>query len=98
MLSSLFVIPVHDVLPAALAGVLRSAPLTPEKVAFAWRLAVGSATARATTVDLRDGVLHVRARDAAWRREIERSATEVRSRLAATLGPGVIRSIEVGLR
>ena len=86
-------IPVHDVLPSALAGVLRNAPLTPEKLAFAWRLAVGPAMDRATTIDLRDGVLHVRSKDPAWRREVERSAAEIRSRLHGSLGAGVVRFI-----
>lgn len=98
MLSSPDVIPIHDVLPTALAGLLRNAPLTPEKVAFAWRLAVGPATARATTVDLRDGVLHVRGKDAAWCREIERSAAEIRHRLNTSLGASLIRFISVEMQ
>lgn len=86
-------IPVQQFMPAALAEVLRKAPLTPEKVAFAWRTAVGAAMAKATTVDLRDGVLRVRARDATWLREVERSAPLIRSRLSAVLG-NVVGSIE----
>jgi hypothetical protein len=81
-------------MPAALAEVLRKAPLTPEKVAFAWRSAVGPAVDKATTVDLRDGILHVRARDASWQREVERSAGLIRSRLTALLG-NVVKRIEV---
>ena len=37
------------------------------------------------------------ARDEAWRREVERSAGVIRSRLDALLGPGVVRSIDVTL-
>jgi hypothetical protein len=87
-------IPVHQFMPSALAEILRKAPLTPEKVAFAWRAAVGPAVDKATTIELRDGVLHVRVRDASWRREVERSAGLIRSRLAALLG-NVVRRIEV---
>ena len=88
-------IPVGEFMPAALQTVLRHAPLTPEKVAFAWRLAVGAAVDKATTIELRDGVLRVEAKDAAWQREIERSAGVVRARLEALLGPRVVRSVSV---
>jgi hypothetical protein len=87
-------IPVHQFMPGVLAELLRKAPLTPEKVAFAWRSAVGPAVDKATAVDLRNGILHVKARDASWQREVERSAGLIRSRLIATLG-NVVRSIEV---
>jgi hypothetical protein len=89
------VIPVNRVMPDALAAVLRRAPLTPEKVAFSWRTAVGPAVDNVTAVELHNGVLYVRARDAAWQREIERSATLIRSRLEALLGERVVRYIEV---
>lgn len=87
-------IPVQQFMPGVLAEILRKAPLTPEKVAFAWRSAVGPAVDKATAVDLRNGVLHVKARDASWQREVERSAGLIRSRLIAILG-NVVRSIEV---
>jgi hypothetical protein len=89
------VIPVHDVMPAALATALRRAPLTPEKVAFAWRTAVGAAVDRATTVELKGRVLHVRANDAAWQREVERSAALIRTRLATLLGDDIVRGLDV---
>jgi Dna[CI] antecedent DciA-like protein len=98
MLSSLTVIPVHRVMPAALAVVLRKAPLTPEKIAFAWRTAVGPAVDRVTTVALKARVLHVQAKDAAWQREVERSAGVIRARLQALLGDDVVRSIEVAVK
>jgi hypothetical protein len=82
-------------MPEALAAILRRAPLTPEKVAFSWRTAVGPAVDKVTSVELRNGVLHVWARDLAWTREIERSAALIRSRLDSLLGDGVVRYIEV---
>jgi hypothetical protein len=88
------VIPLQQFMPAALAEVLRKAPLTHDKVAFAWRTAVGPAVAKATTVELSDGVLRVRARNASWQREVERSAMLIRSRLGEVLG-NVVQSIEV---
>ena len=91
-------IPVHQFMPDALAEVLAKAPLTPEKVAFAWRAAVGAAVDKVTTIDLRDRVLHVRAKDATWQREVERSAALIRARLARLLGEHVVKFIDVTLQ
>jgi hypothetical protein len=92
------VIPVNHVMPGALAAILRRAPLTPEKVAFSWRTAVGPAVDKVTSVELHEGVLYVRARDAAWQREIERSAGLIRSRLDGLLGDRVVRRIHIAKR
>ena len=91
-------IPVQRLLPGALATVLREAPLSAEKIAFAWRTAVGPSVDRVTTIELRDRVLRVRAKDAAWQREIEHSAGLIRSRLEALLGAGVIKGLDVTVR
>ena len=89
-------IPVRQVVPDAVAEIIRKAPLSPEKVAFAWRSVVGPAIAQATTVSWGDdGVLRVKTRDAAWRREVERSAALIRSRLETLLGEQVVRYIDV---
>ena len=95
MLSSLAVIPVHTFMPQALAELLRKAPLTPEKIAFAWRTAVGPAVDQVTAIELRGTVLDVAARDATWQREVERSAAIIRARLDALLGAGVVRGLDV---
>jgi len=88
-------IPVQHVMPGALASVLRLAPLTPEKVAFAWRTAVGAAVDRATGVELRGSTLVVVVKSDEWRHEIARSLALVRSRLNLVLGDGVVARIEL---
>lgn len=82
-------------MPAALASVLRRAPLTTEKVAFAWRSAVGAAVDRATVVELRQTTLVVSVKGDGWRQEIERSSALIRSRIDAVLGAGVVTRLEV---
>jgi hypothetical protein len=88
-------IPVQHVMPNALASVLRLAPLTPEKVAFAWRTAVGAAVDRATGVELRESTLVVVVKSEEWRHEIVRSLGLIRSRLNFVLGDGVVARIEL---
>lgn len=88
-------IPVRQVVPEVVATILRKAPLTPEKVAFAWRSVVGPAIDHATAVTWSDGVLRVQAKDVAWQREVERSAALIRSRLDHLLGERVVRHIDV---
>ena len=82
-------------MPSALVSILEKAPLSPEKVSFAWRAAVGRSMDNVTSVELRESVLYVRTKDAAWRREVERSAGLIRARLDRLLGDGVVRVIEV---
>jgi Dna[CI] antecedent, DciA len=89
------VIPVQQVIHGALEAVLRRMPLTRDKVAFAWRIAVGPAVDRATTVDLRDSVLYVSAKDPAWHREIERSMPLIEKRLTSLLGDSAVRRIQL---
>ena len=93
--SSTEVIQIHRIVPDALAEILRKAPLTDEKVAFAWRSSVGPAIDRETAVALNDGVLRVKVHAAAWGREVERSEALIRARLDSLLGRGVVRTIQI---
>jgi predicted nucleic acid-binding Zn ribbon protein len=83
------------VLPAVLAAAVRQAPLTPEKVSFAWRAAGGAAIARVTDVRLDEGgVLAVQAHDPQWAGEVHRLRHELVRQLERWLGPGVVVKIE----
>jgi hypothetical protein len=88
-------IPVQRIMPAALASVLRLAPLTPEKVAFAWRTAVGAAVDRASGVELRGNTLVVVVKTDGWRHEIARSLPLIRQRLNFVLGDNVVARIDL---
>jgi len=82
-------------LPGALAELLRGAPLSPGKVAFAWNAAVGPAVQRASAVHLEGSVLLVDASTAAWAHEISRSSAVILTRLQTLLGAGVVARIEI---
>jgi hypothetical protein len=55
---------------------------------------VGQAVARATTVELSNGVLTVRAVDRRWIREIERARDSVTKKLQQILGADQISRID----
>ena len=81
-------------MPAVLADVIRKAPLTDEKVAFAWRMAVGPALDKATSARLgSDGTLHVTAESNAWIDAVYASIGLIRSRLAHLLGEDSVKRI-----
>lgn len=81
-------------LASLLPVLLHRAPLTPEKVAFAWRAVAGAAMARATHVALLpSGTLLVHTDDVNWRREVERAADVLLPRMKALLGGDVLRRI-----
>jgi hypothetical protein len=88
------VIKANQVMPVVVAEVIRKAPLTDEKVAFAWRLAVGPAVAKATSVRLgSDGTLYVSAESKAWSDSVRDSVGLIRSRLAHYLGEDTVKRI-----
>ena len=88
-------LPITHAVPGAVAELLRGAPLSPGKVAFAWSAAVGPATARTTAVRLEGTVLLVDATTLAWAREISHSSGVILTRLQTLLGPDVVTRIEV---
>jgi hypothetical protein len=91
-----FVIQANKVMPAVVAEVIRKAPLTDEKVAFAWRLAVGPAVAKATSVRLgANGILYVKSESPAWSDAIGKSFGVIRSRLAHYLGESAVTRIDL---
>jgi hypothetical protein len=89
------VIPIANAVPGAVAALLRSSPLSPGKVEFAWKAAVGPAIQRVTAVKFESGVLFVDATSAPWAREVSRSSGMILSRMQALLGAGVIKEIVV---
>jgi hypothetical protein len=80
----------------ALRLMLDRQPTTDAKVAFAWSIAAGPALARAAAVSFTaEGTLRVRPRSEAWRAEMSRARPLIAERIAALLGPGVVRRIVI---
>ena len=87
--------PIGQVLPRALAQIVRQAPLSAGKVDFAWRSAVGAAMGRVSAVRLQDGVLLVDAQTSQWAAAIMRSTPVILGRLQAMLGADTVREIRL---
>ena len=78
-----------------LAEIIRRQPSSPARTTFAWQLAVGPALARATTVELSDGVLTVHSPDPRWTLEITRARDIVLAARAALLGPAHVKTLRI---
>ncbi len=87
--------PLQQAVPAVLADLLAATPLSPGKVAFAWRAVVGPAVERATLVRLEDAVLIVEPSSRQWARELTRSREVILARMQRLLGADAIKSIVV---
>lgn len=87
--------PLTSALPGALTELLRGAPLSPGKVSFAWRAAVGPAVERETSVRLENGTLLVDAASKQWAYEVRRSSSLILTRLQRLLGADAVSTISV---
>ncbi len=88
--------PLQQSATRAFRELLIKQPNTPAKVSFAWSMAAGPALGRAGSAEwTADGTLHVRARDAAWLREMRRARPIIAERLVKLLGSGVVRKIVI---
>jgi predicted nucleic acid-binding Zn ribbon protein len=85
-------------MPGAIAELLRGAPLSPGKVDLAWKVAVGSAFDKVTSVHLEGTILLVDADTTQWAREVGRSSPIILRRLQMLLGDNIVASISVRSR
>jgi predicted nucleic acid-binding Zn ribbon protein len=87
--------PVQTIVPGVLTEIIRRQPPSAAKTAFAWGTAVGTALARATTVELSHGTLRVTARDTRWARELEHNRDVILLRLQHLLGAATVTTLEI---
>jgi len=85
--------PVGPLVDSVIPRLLAQSPMTPEKVNFAWRLAVGAAIDRVTRARLA-GVTLIVEGDPHWLREVDRSSDLILSRLQRLLGADAVRGIK----
>jgi len=85
-------------MPRVIAEIVRTAPLSPAKVAFAWRLAVGPAVERNTAIHLDQGALIVEAVTPQWADEVRRSARIILRRMRLMLDAETIKRLDVRSR
>lgn len=88
-------LPLQNFASTVLAGIIRRQPASKERTAFAWTVAVGPALAKCTSIELRDGVLIVRPRDARWAREVERARDTIVARMQHLLGDDALRDVRI---
>ena len=86
---------IKDAMPRVVADIVRAAPLSPAKVAFAWRFAVGPAVDRNTTILLDQGTLIVVAATQQWAEEVRRSVRVIFRRMQSMLGAETIARLDV---
>ena len=82
-------------LPGALAELLRGSPMSPGKLEFAWKAAVGPALERVTSPRLEGKVVVVRADTPEWARAVSASAAIILRRLQTLLGEAAVSRIDV---
>lgn len=87
-------LPIHDFSLTVIAEIIRRQPASTERTRFAWQLAVGPALARATTVELVNGALVVRAGDRRWVAEVGRAREVILTRVQQLLGPETVSRLE----
>ena len=87
--------PLAQAIPRAVATLLRDTPMSPGKLAFAWKTVVGPAMDRGTFVRLDGRTLLVDAKTAAWAKEVSRSSSIILRRLQTLLGSEVINELNV---
>lgn len=87
--------PVSSAMAGAVAELLRGAPLSPGKIEFAWKAAVGASVERATSVRLEGDVLLVDTTSGQWAREVMRSSPVILRRLRMLLGAETVAAIQV---
>ena len=88
-------LPIQRFSSGVIADVIRRQPSSPARTTLAWQLAVGTALARATTVELQAGVLTVHSPDPRWTLEIKRARDIVLGRVQHYLGAEHVKSLRI---
>ena len=86
----------NTVVPRALTELFRNGPMSQGKLDVAWRVAVGDALFRVTSVRLQaDGAVEVHSADQRWHKELKRSSSMILIRLNTLLGTDAVPRLVV---
>jgi hypothetical protein len=86
----------QTVVPRALTELFRQGPMSQGKLEVAWRVSVGDALSRVTSVRLQpDGLVEVHPVDQRWYREVQRSSGIILTRLKGLLGDEAVTHLSV---
>jgi Dna[CI] antecedent, DciA len=86
----------HTVVPRALTELFRHGPMSQGKLEVAWRIAVGDALCRVSTVRLlEDGAVEINPADQRWHKELKRSSALILTRLNTLLGSDAVTRLVV---
>jgi predicted nucleic acid-binding Zn ribbon protein len=88
-------LPIQRFSSSVIADVIRRQPASPARTTLAWQLAVGTVLARATTVELSEGVLTVHSPDPRWALEITRARDVVLGRVQHYLGAAHVKTLRI---
>jgi Dna[CI] antecedent, DciA len=87
---------IHTVVPRALTELFRNGPMSQGKIEVAWRVAVGDALSRVSTVKWQaDGSVDVHPADQRWHTELKRSSSMILERLNTLLGANAVTRLVV---
>jgi hypothetical protein len=87
---------IQTVVPRALAELFRQGPMSQGKLEVAWRVAVGDALCRVSSVRLQpDATVDVHPMDQRWQKELRRSSSIILTRLNTLLGAGAVARLVV---
>ena len=89
---------IKNAMPSVVAEIVRAAPLSPAKVAFAWRLAVGPTVDRNTTIHWDQNTLFVEAATPQWAEEVRRSTRVIIGRMRSLLDEETVKRLDVKSR
>lgn len=86
----------QTVVPRALTELFRQGPMSQGKLEAAWRVSVGDALNRVTSVRLQpDGSVEVHPADQRWSREVKRSSGIILTRLKGLLGDEAVTHLAI---
>src|SRR5262245_52757594 len=88
-------LPLGTAIPGAITELLGKTPMSPGKVEFAWKAAVGPAFAKVSSVHLEGTELVIDPATTHWAQEIRRASPLILRRLQSIVGAGAVTKLAI---